>query len=251
MEKDDEIRGEGNSYDFGNRMYNPRIGSFLSLDKFESKFPNQSPYSFAANTPIWAIDNNGDSVWGYSETIPATGGVGMHLFMRVKTTDRDIIIELYGPENSNGKGGPQVNDYNPGAMNRDNVIYHQVFESISNDDDAFENKLIAYAEYIEAHNILDANNNVIDNTLLPKYDMFNNNSNGYVCALIEYAGGNLGDASGGFTMPSNPFGSVYQNTHLFGASWKDLQSIFEILCSEFGVDEYYNNTYGMSKQQFQ
>ncbi len=68
MEMDDEVSGGGNSLDFGNRMYNPRLGRFLSTDKFEHTFANQSPYVFAGNTPIWANDVNGDSVVFYSES---------------------------------------------------------------------------------------------------------------------------------------------------------------------------------------
>ncbi len=61
-EKDDEIKGNGNSYDFGNRIQDPRLGRFLSIDRFANKFPYQSPYLFAGNSPIVAIDANGDSL---------------------------------------------------------------------------------------------------------------------------------------------------------------------------------------------
>lgn len=66
QEKDDEVSGEGNSYDFGNRMYNPRIGKFLSLDAFASKYPSISPYAFVTNNPISNIEMGGDSVLFYS-----------------------------------------------------------------------------------------------------------------------------------------------------------------------------------------
>jgi RHS repeat-associated protein len=59
---DDEVKGDGNSYDFGARMYDSSLGKFLSIDGFTNKFPHYSPYIFAGNTPIWAIDQNGDSV---------------------------------------------------------------------------------------------------------------------------------------------------------------------------------------------
>ena len=59
MEKDDEVKGEGNSYDFGSRIHDPRIGRFLSLDPLQTQFPNMSPYVYAANTPIMAKDEDG------------------------------------------------------------------------------------------------------------------------------------------------------------------------------------------------
>lgn len=60
MEKDDELKGKGNSYDFGARMYDPRLGRFLSLDPQVKKLPSNSPYSFAVNSPILFVDFGGE-----------------------------------------------------------------------------------------------------------------------------------------------------------------------------------------------
>src|SRR5690606_14152542 len=49
----------GNLYDYGFRVYNPRIGRFLSIDPLESGYPWYTPYQFAGNMPIWAIDLDG------------------------------------------------------------------------------------------------------------------------------------------------------------------------------------------------
>jgi RHS repeat-associated protein len=54
-----EIDGTGNSVDFGARMYDSRLGIFLSLDPLERRFAFKSNYSFASNTPISAIDREG------------------------------------------------------------------------------------------------------------------------------------------------------------------------------------------------
>lgn len=59
-EKDDEIKGNGNSYDFGARMHDPRLGRFFSLDPKFKDYPNFSPYLYAANNPIFLIDFNGE-----------------------------------------------------------------------------------------------------------------------------------------------------------------------------------------------
>ena len=59
QEKDDEIKGEGNSLDFGARIHDPRLGRFLSVDPDAVKYPFMSPYCFAANSPIRMIDLDG------------------------------------------------------------------------------------------------------------------------------------------------------------------------------------------------
>ena len=60
QELDNEIKGEGNSYDFGSRnIYDPRISRFLARDPDERKYPYFSPYLFAANSPTFFIDLDG------------------------------------------------------------------------------------------------------------------------------------------------------------------------------------------------
>jgi RHS repeat-associated protein len=59
-EKDDEIKGDGNSLDFGARIYDSRLGRFLSLDPKFREFPSWSPYIFALDNPIRFIDVEGE-----------------------------------------------------------------------------------------------------------------------------------------------------------------------------------------------
>ncbi len=59
-EQDPETYGEGNIYDYGFRIYNPRLGKFLSVDPLTNKYPELTPYQFASNMPIIAIDLDGE-----------------------------------------------------------------------------------------------------------------------------------------------------------------------------------------------
>ncbi|MDP2176236.1 MAG: RHS repeat-associated core domain-containing protein [Bacteroidota bacterium] len=58
-EKDNETYGEGNAYDFGARIYDSRLGRWLSLDPMAIKYPEMSPFIFVGNMPIIAIDPDG------------------------------------------------------------------------------------------------------------------------------------------------------------------------------------------------
>lgn len=58
MEKDDEVKGSGNSLDFGARIYDPRIGRWLSIDGV--KAPWQSGYIYTSNDPIRYSDPTGN-----------------------------------------------------------------------------------------------------------------------------------------------------------------------------------------------
>lgn len=59
-EKDnDGMGGGGSTYDYGFRIYNPNLGRFLSVDPLTKSYPFYTPYQFAGNKPIWAIDLDG------------------------------------------------------------------------------------------------------------------------------------------------------------------------------------------------
>ena len=59
-EKDPEGMGGGQStYDYGFRIYNPALGRFLSVDPLTQSYPMLTPYQFASNMPIVAIDIDG------------------------------------------------------------------------------------------------------------------------------------------------------------------------------------------------
>jgi RHS repeat-associated protein len=58
-EKDNEVKGEGNQIDYGMRVYDPRLGRFLSVDPLTKDYPWYTPYQYAGNNPIRFIDLDG------------------------------------------------------------------------------------------------------------------------------------------------------------------------------------------------
>ena len=57
-ENDNEVKGEGNSVDFGARIYDSRVGKWLSVDYIAKQ--DVSPYQYASNNPIIFIDPDGN-----------------------------------------------------------------------------------------------------------------------------------------------------------------------------------------------
>ncbi|NHN27995.1 hypothetical protein FIA58_020135 [Flavobacterium jejuense] len=59
QEKDDELKGEGNSLNYTFRMHDPRVGRFLSLDPLAPQYPHNSPYAFSENRVIDGVELEG------------------------------------------------------------------------------------------------------------------------------------------------------------------------------------------------
>jgi RHS repeat-associated protein len=58
-ESDGEMKGNRDSYDYGFRIYDPRLGKFMTVDPLTKKYPELTPYQFASNCPIQNIDLDG------------------------------------------------------------------------------------------------------------------------------------------------------------------------------------------------
>ncbi len=94
MEKDDEVKGQGNSLDFGARIYDSRLGRWLAVDMAARSAPGWSPYRFGFDNPLRFKDSDGN--WesdGHFWTVYAMGiAMGME-----KSTAREIAVaaEMY------------------------------------------------------------------------------------------------------------------------------------------------------------
>ena len=79
--KDNDVKGEGNSYDYGFRMYDQRVARFLSIDTFSYKFPSWSTFSSFGDNQIKNIDIDGKYF------VDANGN-------KIKVTTKDGKFEL-------------------------------------------------------------------------------------------------------------------------------------------------------------
>ncbi|MEM9337181.1 MAG: DUF6443 domain-containing protein [Bacteroidota bacterium] len=59
QERDDEIKGEGNSVNYKYRMHDPRVGRFFAVDPLEASYPWYSPYQFSGNRVIHKVELEG------------------------------------------------------------------------------------------------------------------------------------------------------------------------------------------------
>ena len=85
-------------YDYGFRIYDPRIAKFLSVDPLTNKYPELTPYQFASNTPIQAIDLDG------LERYDVNGKLRIQPEMIVKKTNSVEVKPrqtFIGPNNNN------------------------------------------------------------------------------------------------------------------------------------------------------
>ena len=62
-ENDNEVYGDANFQDYGMRMYDTRVGRFVSADPITKSYPMLTPYQFASNSVISAIDLDGLEAW--------------------------------------------------------------------------------------------------------------------------------------------------------------------------------------------
>lgn len=59
QEKDDEVKGKGNSVNYTYRMHDPRLGRFFAIDPLAYKYPHNSSYAFSENNVIHMIELEG------------------------------------------------------------------------------------------------------------------------------------------------------------------------------------------------
>jgi RHS repeat-associated protein len=59
QEKDDELKGEGNSLNYTFRMHDPRVARFFAIDPLIKDYPYLTPYQFSSNQPMHTSEFEG------------------------------------------------------------------------------------------------------------------------------------------------------------------------------------------------
>lgn len=96
-ENDNEVKGGiGSQQDYGMRVYDPRIGRFLSVDPLTRSFPWNSPYSFAENDVIRSIDLDGLEKYELSSWDPGLNAVNATREERASYGKTAGKVSLYG-----------------------------------------------------------------------------------------------------------------------------------------------------------
>ena len=138
-ENDNEVKGVGDQQDYGMRIYDPRVGRFLSIDPLTKKYPELTPYQFASNRPIDGIDLDGKefSPAGYNNGNPRDQ-TAVQLYpdhpviiqQRVDATQHAARLQVR-PADVYGRGWigpPAIVDAQVGAVNQE--YYNAVADNI-------------------------------------------------------------------------------------------------------------------------
>lgn len=87
QEADNEIKGEGNSYNYEYRMHDPRIGRFFACDPLESEYSYNSPYAFSENVVINAVELEGlEKVYVYAWSTKKEAWIKKYTYEDVTST---------------------------------------------------------------------------------------------------------------------------------------------------------------------
>jgi RHS repeat-associated protein len=153
MEMDDEVKGNtGTSYDFGARIYDPRVGRFMSVDPLYRDFAYESNYISAGNNPVGMVDINGrykypaDKAASYKKTYPM---ITLYLSKFIaKDVENSQTIKEGLHKYSGGNLGPaEVKKMTEWGNNSEAVIIFD--EALAGDDPNADYGMGLYGEYYE------------------------------------------------------------------------------------------------------
>ncbi len=171
LDKNNEF-GTANVYDYGFRIYNPSIGRFLSVDPLSSNYHWYTPYQFAGNTPMQAIDLDG--LEPANGTVEARDNMApIPLLRAVKTIEIYQAAVLNVFQNSGNKS------FRPTGVEQEVISYFNkkiVPDNLNETPELFRQRLQIYDKTIEALFSDDPaeNSKAIKTIQLPQNFLYNN-----------------------------------------------------------------------------
>ena len=125
--------------DYGIRVYDPRIGRFLSLDPLQKKYPWYTPYQFSGNTPIQAVDLDGREELHYIRLHDDDGNSVLVQIGEKEIVDR--VIVGYRSGNSFFNDAP-LPVYETRINQRRKYIVHDTYTTLVDNNPTFGDKPI-------------------------------------------------------------------------------------------------------------
>jgi RHS repeat-associated protein len=91
-ENDHDMSSDGMPQDYGERIYDPRVAKFLSVDPISANYPMLTPYQFASNRPIDGVDLDGKE-WSKTESLDDKGNTVIKYDIKIKVVDKDFCAD--------------------------------------------------------------------------------------------------------------------------------------------------------------
>ena len=126
QEKDNEIKGEGNSLNYTFRMHDPRVGRFFAVDPLTAKYPHNSPYAFSENRVIDGVELEG------LEVVLIGKSVGITLTIGTGFTENGVAFGPDGAYFYNSTGGGLDLGTNSAGVDADIKVSVTVFPHMPN-----------------------------------------------------------------------------------------------------------------------
>jgi RHS repeat-associated protein len=186
-ENDSETYGDGNALDFGARIYDSRLGRWLSVDPLFAIYPNITVYNFTANNPIILTDPDGekfdlsnlnrDQKKAYKAVIKELkkSDIFKQMYKELRRSSSVVVIkvtnEIAGKfeGGNNGDGTATINPtFSPSVVQELYGAYQ--YQNINSTDNATITDLEIEQEVATQFISIQAINNGADPKLISKFD---------------------------------------------------------------------------------